>query len=65
MEAAVANKTWLCGPAEMIVEHFKSVEEKYPGVERVNLGAVMGMPQKVFEDQLTKFAEGVFPAFLN
>ena len=38
-----------------------SVEEKYPGVERVNLGAVMGMPQEVFKDQLTKFAEGVFP----
>jgi hypothetical protein len=25
----------------------------------------MGMPQGVFKDQLTKFAEGVMPAFLG
>ena len=61
LEEAVANKVWLCGPPEQIAEHLMSVEEQYPGVERVNLGAVMGMPQEVFKDQLTKFAEGVFP----
>ncbi len=65
LEAAVANKVWLCGPAESIVEHLKEVEQKYPGVERVNLGAVMGMPQAVFKEQLTKFAEEVLPAFNN
>ena len=63
LEAAVANNVWLCGPAESIVEHLKGVEQEYPGVERVNLGSVMGMPQAVFKDQLTKFAEGVLPAF--
>ena len=65
LEAAVDNKVWLCGPAESIVEHLKEVEAKYPGVERVNLGSVMGMPQAVFKDQLTKFAEQVLPAFKN
>ncbi len=65
LEDAVNSNTWLCGPAEMIVEHLKGVEEKYPGVERVNLGAVMGMPLEVFNDQLTMFAEGVMPAFLG
>jgi len=65
LEAAVDNKVWLCGPAEYIVEHLKGVEQQYPGVERVNLGSVMGMPQAVFKDQLTKFAEGVLPAFKN
>jgi hypothetical protein len=63
LESAVANKVWLCGPPELIVEHLKSVEEEYPGVERVNLGSVMGMPRGVFKDQLTKFAEGVMPHF--
>ena len=63
IEESVAGKTWLCGPAEMIAEHLHSVEEDYPGVERVNLGAVMGMPLEVFKDQLTKFAEGVMPEF--
>jgi len=65
LEAASASKAWLCGPPELIVEHLKKVEEQYPGIERINLGSVMGMPLNVFKDQLTKFAEGVMPAFAN
>ena len=61
LEEAVANKVWLCGPPEQIADHLMQVEDKYPGVERVNLGAVMGMPAAVFKDQLTRFAEGVMP----
>jgi alkanesulfonate monooxygenase SsuD/methylene tetrahydromethanopterin reductase-like flavin-dependent oxidoreductase (luciferase family) len=63
LESAVASRAWLCGPPEFIVDHLKKVEEEYPGVERVNLGAVMGMPREVFKDQLTKFSEGVIPSF--
>ena len=63
LQEAVDGGTWLCGPAEMLVEHLKGVEEKYPGVERINVGAVMGMPLEVFKDQLGKFAEEVMPAF--
>ncbi|MEC9309443.1 MAG: LLM class flavin-dependent oxidoreductase [Chloroflexota bacterium] len=63
IEAAAENKAWLCGPPQMIVEHLKKVEELYPGLERINLGSTMGMPKQVFKDQLTKFAEGVMPAF--
>ena len=65
LEAASASKAWLCGPSESIVEHLKKVEEQYPGIERINLGSVMGMPLNVFKDQLTKFAEEVMPAFAN
>jgi hypothetical protein len=63
LEQAVAGHGWLCGPAEMIVEHLQSVQEKFPGVERVNLGAVMGMSREVCKDQLSKFAEEVMPSF--
>ena len=63
LQEAVDGGTWLCGPSEMLVEHLKGVEEKYPGVERISLGAVMGMPREVFKDQLSKFAEEVMPAF--
>ena len=63
LQEAVDGGTWLCGPSEMLVEHLKGVEERYPGVERINLGAVMGMPREVFKDQLSKFAEEVMPAF--
>jgi hypothetical protein len=47
------------------VDHLLAVEEKYPGVERVNIGSVMGMPLEVYKDQLARFAEGVMPAFLG
>ena len=63
LEQAAENKVWLCGPGEMIAEYLLGVQEQYPGVERVNLGAVMGMPREVFKDQLTRFAEEVLPAF--
>ena len=65
LEAAVAQKTWLCGPAEQLVDHLRQLEEQYPGLERINLGAVMGMPREVFKAQLTKFAEGVMPHFVG
>ena len=65
LEEAVANKVWLCGPPEQIADHLMQVEDKYPGVERVNLGAVMGMPAAVFKEQLTRFAEGVMPRLQN
>jgi hypothetical protein len=29
-EAAVAQKTWLCGPAEQLVEPLRQLEEQYP-----------------------------------
>ncbi len=64
LEEAVAGGGWLCGPPELLVEHLERVEQQYPGVERVNLGSVMGMPLEVFKDQLTRFAEGVMPEFV-
>jgi len=65
LESAVASKAWLCGPPEQIVEQLISVGEEYPGVQRINLGSVMGMPREVFKDQLTKFAEGVMHAVVG
>ena len=47
----------------MLVEHLEGVEERYPGVERINLGAVMGVPRDVFKDQPRMFAEEVMTAF--
>ena len=63
LDEAVEAGSWLCGTSEHMVEHFKGIEEKYPGIERVNVAAVMGMPLQVFKDQLSIFAEEVMPAF--
>ena len=63
LEGAVEGGTWLCGSADDVINHLKSAEAKYPGVERINLGSVMGMPREVFKDQLSRFASDVMPAF--
>ena len=63
LEDSVSAGTWLCGPPEVIIEHLKKVEDDYPGVERVNVGSVMGMPREVFKNQLARFAKEVMPAF--
>ncbi len=63
LEEAVEGGSWLCGPPESVAESLKQAEERYPGVERVNIGSVMGMPLGVFKEQLSIFAEEVMPAF--
>jgi len=63
LEEAVDAGIWLCGPPQLIIDYLKKVEEEFPGVQRINMGAVMGMSRKVFKDQLTMFAEEVMPAF--
>ncbi len=65
LESAVETGTWLCGSADDLVNHLKEAEAKYPGVERINLGSVMGMPREVFKDQLSRFAQDVMPAFTS
>ena len=63
LEEAVEAGAWFCGTSEDMVEHLKGIEEKYPGIERVNVAAVMGMPLEVFKDQLSIVAEEVMPEF--
>ena len=64
MEDAVNAGSWYCGPPEGFVEYLKSVEEKYPGLEYVNVASSsVGTPQKVILEQLSWFAKEVMPAF--
>ena len=63
LEEAADAGIWLCGPPQLIIDYLKKVEEEFPRVQRINMGAVMGMSRKVFKDQLTMFAEEVMPAF--
>jgi len=54
---------WLCGPPELIVEKLLAVQEKYPGLEQINVGQVVGTPRRVILEQLEWFAKAVMPAF--
>jgi alkanesulfonate monooxygenase SsuD/methylene tetrahydromethanopterin reductase-like flavin-dependent oxidoreductase (luciferase family) len=60
---AVKAGSWLVGPLELITEQLMEIQHKYPGLEVVNVGQVVGTPQAVILEQLERFAAQVMPAF--
>ena len=65
VQDAIENGSVLAGPPEVIIEKLKGVEERYPGLQRVQVGQPVGTPQSVILEQLQWFAEEVMPAFQN
>jgi len=63
LEDAVAAGSWYCGPPEGFVTYLQGLEEKYPGLEYVNVASAVGTPKAVMLEQLTWFAKEVLPAF--
>ena len=63
IEDAVDNVAWLCGPPDLIVEQLMDIQERYPGLNQVNIGNSVGMPQSLIVEQLEWFAQDVMPAF--
>jgi len=60
---AMKAGSWLIGPPELITEQLMEIQHKYPGLEVVNVGQVVGTPQAVILEQLERFAAQVMPAF--
>ncbi len=60
---AQAPSAWLCGPPDAVAERLMSVQERYPGLEEINVGSVIGTPETVVLEQLRRFAEEVMPRF--
>jgi alkanesulfonate monooxygenase SsuD/methylene tetrahydromethanopterin reductase-like flavin-dependent oxidoreductase (luciferase family) len=60
---AVKAGSWLIGPPELITEQLMEVQHKYPGLEVVNVGQVVGTPQAQILEQLERFSVEVMPAF--
>ena len=63
MEDAVKAGAWLCGPPELVTEKLLAVQDRYPGLESVNVGATVGTPQNVILEQLEAFGRDVMPKF--
>ena len=57
VEDAVRNGGVLAGPADLIIEQLKKLEETYPGLERVGVSHPVGTPQAVILEQMEQFAE--------
>jgi hypothetical protein len=64
LEDAVKAGSWYCGPPEGFIDYLKNLEEKYPGLEYVNVASSsVGTPKKIILEQLGWFAKEVMPAF--
>ncbi len=63
VEQGVEAGSWLCGPPELIIEKLMDIQDRYPGLEQVNVGLPVGTPQGVILEQLQAFSEEVVPAF--
>jgi alkanesulfonate monooxygenase SsuD/methylene tetrahydromethanopterin reductase-like flavin-dependent oxidoreductase (luciferase family) len=65
LEQAVKAGSWLCGPPELIIEKIQQIQDRYPGLQEINVGSVIGTPKAVILEQLEIFATEVMPAFKN
>ena len=64
MEDAVNAGAWIVGPPERVTERLMELQERYPGLEEVNVGAsVMSTETSVILDQLDAFGKDVMPKF--
>ena len=66
MEDAVKAGAWVVGPPERVTERLMDLQNRYPGLEEMNVGAsVMSTEQSVVLDQLDLFGNEVMPTFKN
>lgn len=65
LEQAVEAGSWLCGPPELIIEKIQALQERYPALDQINVGSVIGTPQSVILEQLEIFAQEVMPTFTS
>jgi hypothetical protein len=54
---------WFAGTPEELVAYLRDLEDRYPGMEHINLSTPMGTPQAVMLDQFRWVSEAVMPAF--
>jgi alkanesulfonate monooxygenase SsuD/methylene tetrahydromethanopterin reductase-like flavin-dependent oxidoreductase (luciferase family) len=55
--------SWFAGTGQQLIEHLKRLEERYPGMEHINLSTSLCTPKAVMLEQFQRVAEEVMPAF--
>ncbi len=64
IEDGVKSGAWFCGPPEVVTEKLMEIQERYPGLEEVNLGVTsMGMPLSATLEQLEWIGKDILPKF--
>jgi len=66
MQDAVKTGAWVVGPPERVTEKIMELQDRYPGLEEINVGAsVVSTEQTMILDQLDLFGKEVMPRFKN
>ena len=64
IEDGIKGGSWFCGPPELVAEKLMEVQDRYPGLEEVNLGVTsMGMPLSATLEQLEWIGQDILPKF--
>ncbi len=63
VEHFVGLGSWFAGTADDLVAFLKGVEEKYPGMEHINLSSPLTTPKALMLEQFHVLAEQVMPHF--
>jgi alkanesulfonate monooxygenase SsuD/methylene tetrahydromethanopterin reductase-like flavin-dependent oxidoreductase (luciferase family) len=64
IEDGVRSGSWFCGPPDSVTEKLLQIQDRYPGLEEINIGVTnMGMPLKATLEQLEWFGQDVLPRF--
>jgi alkanesulfonate monooxygenase SsuD/methylene tetrahydromethanopterin reductase-like flavin-dependent oxidoreductase (luciferase family) len=59
----MSNGAWFAGTAEQLVQHLKKLEERYPGMEHINLSTPLTTPKEVMIEQFERVSAEVMPHF--
>ncbi|MDC0035800.1 LLM class flavin-dependent oxidoreductase [Chloroflexi bacterium] len=61
LEQAVKAGSWLVGTPESITSKLLEIQDRYPGLKAINVGQVIGTPEKVIVEQLGRFGKEIMP----
>jgi alkanesulfonate monooxygenase SsuD/methylene tetrahydromethanopterin reductase-like flavin-dependent oxidoreductase (luciferase family) len=61
LEQAVESGSWLVGTPESITEKLLEIQDRYLGLKAINVGQVIGTPEKVILEQLDRFGKEIMP----
>jgi alkanesulfonate monooxygenase SsuD/methylene tetrahydromethanopterin reductase-like flavin-dependent oxidoreductase (luciferase family) len=63
LEQYMDTGAWFAGTPDQLVAYLQELEERYPGMEHINLSTPMGTPQAVMLEQIQWVSEAVMPKF--
>lgn len=63
VEHYMKSGAWFAGTPEELVAHLRWLEERFPGLEHVNLSTPMGTPEAIMLEQYRRVTAEVMPKF--